>query len=315
MNGLLTRCIAPAGARLTRLLCACGALLPALLLALGLGGFAAPQHAAAQQLNIRIVDFAYAPSTITIHVGDALTWTNADGATHSATANDGLFDTGLLSTGMTSTPITFSTPGTYPYHCRVHGLAMAGAVIVVDPHILTPSFADVPVGYWAHDQIGTFAQRGITTGCGDNDLGQRLYCPERGVTRAEMATFLTRALGQDKQAPPATPTFADVPTDYWAYGQIEAFVKLGITTGCGTDDLGRRRLLPRPRRDPRRDGRVPRPRQGAGRTRRPATPTFADVPPSYWAYGWIERFFTLGVTTGCGDDDAGPHGLLPGPRA
>ncbi len=174
----------------------------------------------------------------------------------------------------------------------------------------SPSFADVPTDYWAHDQIGQFAARGITTGCGDDDQGQRLYCPERGVTRAEMATFITRTLGQDKAAPPATPTFADVPTDYWAYGQIEAFAKLGITTGCGLNDLGQRIFCP--------DRGVTRAEMAAfiDRAKGQAelasgSPTFADVPTDYWAYGWIERFFTLGVTTGCGVDDSGKKVYCP----
>ncbi len=106
-----------------------------------------------------------------------------------------------------------------------------------------PSFADVPTGYWAHEQIISFARRGITTGCGDNDRGQRLYCPERGVTRAEMAAFLDRAKKQTELANP-TPTFADVPPSYWAYGWIERFFTLGVTTGCGTDDGGNKVYCP-----------------------------------------------------------------------
>ena len=53
-----------------------------------------------------------------------------------------------------------------------------------------------------------------------------------------MAVFLTRTLGQDQIPPPAPPTFADVPADYWADAQIEAFAELGITTGCGLYELG-----------------------------------------------------------------------------
>ena len=172
------------------------------------------------------------------------------------------------------------------------------------------TFADVPPGYWAYDQIGVAAQRGITTGCADDALGRRLYCPERGVTRAEMATFLARTLGQARRPPPATPTFADVPTDHWAYQQIEAFATLGITTGCGTDDLGRRVFCP--------DRGVTRAEMAAFLDRakgqaelKPGTPTFADVSPGYWAYGWIERAFALALTTGCGDDDQGRTVFCP----
>jgi hypothetical protein len=172
------------------------------------------------------------------------------------------------------------------------------------------SFADVPADYWAHGQIVTFAQRGITTGCDTDEQGNRYYCPERGVTRAEMATFITRTLGQDKQLPPATPTFADVPTDYWAYAQIEAFAQFGITTGCGLNELGQRIFCP--------DRGVTRAEMAAfidrakGQSELPAgSRTFTDVPADYWAYGWIERFFTLGVTTGCGEDEQGRKVYCP----
>jgi hypothetical protein len=144
---------------------------------------------------------------------------------------------------------------------------------------------------------------GNTTGCGTNDSGQPIYCPERGVIRAEMAVFLTRTLGQDKQTPLATPTFADVPADYWAYTQIEAFVKLGITTGCGEDELGRHIFCP--------ERGVTRAEMAAFMVRAkgqtpliPATPTFADVSASYWAFRQIERFLSLGVTTGCDEDES-----------
>jgi len=161
-----------------------------------------------------------------------------------------------------------------------------------------PSFADVPSSYWAYAQITRFAQRGITTGC---DTG--LYCPERGVTRAEMAVFLDRTLGQGPLTP-AAPTFADVPTSYWAYGYIERLAALGVTTGCGTDGQGRRLYCP--------DRGVSRAEMatfidralGQGQAT-PATPTFADVPASYPAYGYIEAFSGRGITTGCGTDDQG----------
>jgi hypothetical protein len=36
----------------------------------------------------------------------------------------------------------------------------------------------------------------VTTGCGTDAQGHRLFCPDRTVTRAEMAVFITRSLGQ-----------------------------------------------------------------------------------------------------------------------
>ena len=163
-----------------------------------------------------------------------------------------------------------------------------------------PSFADVPPGYWAHDQIGTFAQRGITTGC---DVG--LYCPERPVTRAEMAVFLDRTLGYGSPATPASPRFIDVPAAYWAYAFIGQFATLGITTGCGGTEF-----CP--------DRGVTRAEMAAFLIRAlkqnqlaPGTPTFADVPASHPQFGYIEALVQLGVTTGCGTNDAGQRLYCP----
>lgn len=166
------------------------------------------------------------------------------------------------------------------------------------PPSAAPRFADVPSGYWAYDQITRFAQRGITTGC---DVG--LYCPERGVTRAEMAVFLDRTLGQG-QLTPATPTFADVPADFWAYGYIERLAALGITTGCGTNGQGHRLYCPE--RGVSRAEMATFIDRALGQSQvTPVTPTFADVPAGYPAYGYIEAFSGRGITTGCGTDDQG----------
>ncbi len=48
-------------------------------------------------------------------------------------------------------------------------------------------FGDVPAGYWAAAWIEQLAAAGITAGCRGRD-----YCPERPVTRAEMAVFLVK---------------------------------------------------------------------------------------------------------------------------
>jgi plastocyanin len=75
-----------------------------------------------------IVDFGFQPSTVTVRAGTTVTWTNTGGAPHTATADDGSFDSGTLSTGSTfSQP--FTKPGTYAYHCRIHS-SMTGTVVV-----------------------------------------------------------------------------------------------------------------------------------------------------------------------------------------
>lgn len=162
------------------------------------------------------------------------------------------------------------------------------------------TFADVPVDYWAYAAIEQFARRGITTGC---DVG--LYCPERGVTRAEMAVFLDRTLGYANPAPPSAQRFTDVPPAYWAYAFIDQFAQLGVTTGCGGTEFCPDRGVSRAEMAAfliRALGQSPL---------TPATATFADVPTSHPQYGYIEALVSLGVTTGCGTNDQGQRLYCP----
>ena len=76
-----------------------------------------------------ISDFVFTPSTITIHVGDTVTWTNVGPTAHTATANDGSFDTGTLQKGQSGSH-TFTSAGTFAYICKIHPF-MHGTVVVL----------------------------------------------------------------------------------------------------------------------------------------------------------------------------------------
>jgi plastocyanin len=82
----------------------------------------------ARDRTVRIVDFAYAPRTISIVVGDRVTWVNRDAVEHSATARNGSFDTGLLDEGEART-VRFTQVGRYRYVCTPHP-SMTGTVVV-----------------------------------------------------------------------------------------------------------------------------------------------------------------------------------------
>lgn len=77
---------------------------------------------------VSISGFSYSPGSVTVTVGDTVTWTNSDAQAHTATADDGSWDTGSISNGASGT-VTFSTAGTFPYHCAIHP-EMTGTVIV-----------------------------------------------------------------------------------------------------------------------------------------------------------------------------------------
>ncbi len=71
----------------------------------------------------------YSPPTITVVMGvnNTITWINNDQAPHTVT-DTGVFDSGILNAGESWTH-TFTTPGTYVYHCTIHPW-MTGTVIV-----------------------------------------------------------------------------------------------------------------------------------------------------------------------------------------
>ena len=69
--------------------------------------------------TVTIADLAFAPTDLTVSAGTAVTWTNNDSTTHTATADDGSFDCGLINPGKSFT-FTFATAGTFSYHCKIH---------------------------------------------------------------------------------------------------------------------------------------------------------------------------------------------------
>ena len=85
------------------------------------------------------------------------------------------------------------------------------------------TFEDVPRGHWAWGYVEKLADLKITKGC-----SQGSFCANGRVTRAQMAAFLVRALGETKLST-KTKTYEDVSTTYWAHGYIERLVGLGIS--------------------------------------------------------------------------------------
>lgn len=77
---------------------------------------------------VTISNFAFSPTSITVKVGDSVTWTNNDSTTHTVTADDGSFKSGDLAQGATFS-FTFSKAGSFPYHCSIHS-SMTATVVV-----------------------------------------------------------------------------------------------------------------------------------------------------------------------------------------
>lgn len=103
------------------------ALLTVAALALLLAGTSMTVRGATYEIDI--ADFAFAPTELTITVGDTVTWTNLDSVMHTATSVNGSFDSGELEQG-DSYSLTFTAPGTYDYLCTPHP-SMTGRIVVV----------------------------------------------------------------------------------------------------------------------------------------------------------------------------------------
>ncbi|MGN6664514.1 MAG: cupredoxin domain-containing protein [Solirubrobacterales bacterium] len=90
----------------------------------------APSGAAAKSEKVQIVEFSYEPDPVVVQAGGKVIWRNEDAASHTATADDGSFDTGTIEEGKLGSA-TFKEPGTFTYHCEIHP-TMHGTVEVVE---------------------------------------------------------------------------------------------------------------------------------------------------------------------------------------
>ena len=88
-------------------------------------------------------------------------------------------------------------------------------------------FDDVDIDSFYAPFIERMFDLDVTRGCGDASG----FCPDRTVTRAQMAVFLSRAYGLPDVGP--GPGFIDVAGDAWYAADVARLAASGITTGCG----------------------------------------------------------------------------------
>jgi hypothetical protein len=112
--------------------------------------------------------------------------------------------------------------------------ALAGGDAYVPTGAHTVTFADVPADHWAFHYVEYCSDANIVAGYDDG------YRPAAVVDRAQMAVYVTRSIvdptgeaGLTGYTPPATASFTDVPTDYWAYKHVEYCKAQSIVSGYG----------------------------------------------------------------------------------
>lgn len=148
--------------------------------------------------------------------------------------------------------------------------------------------------------IWSLAERGVTRGCDVADAAR--YCPGATVTRAQMATFLARALDLDVD-PNAPDRFTDIAGNPHRPA-INALAREGITGGCNADGT----------RFCTRSG-VTRDQMASFLTRGFDFPDgrdrgYTDVPASSPHRGAINAVAAQGVTAGCAENRYCPRDVV-----
>ena len=178
-----------------------------------------------------------------------------------------------------------------------------------------PSFVDVASDAWYAGHVTRLAVWGITAGCGDGSG----FCPDSHTTRAQMATFLARAVGLvETPEPRASDLYTDVHPEQYeedlhrpvgaVYDAVNRLRALGVLEGT---DCGENEFCPDDPVDSKTsavwlvrvlDGRdAP---DFVGRQDAAGTPRFEDVPRTYPERHFIERLAELEITAGCSSKPA-----------
>jgi amicyanin len=87
------------------------------------------QNNSSDKHEVKIDNFSFGPSTLTVPVGTTVTWINQDDVPHNVVSTEGkTLKSPVLDTDQKFS-YTFTQAGTYPYYCAIHP-KMIGEVIV-----------------------------------------------------------------------------------------------------------------------------------------------------------------------------------------
>ncbi len=113
---------------------------------------------------------------------------------------------------------------------------IARAMAHGESHVPSPpagaqSFTDIAPGHWAYKYIEYNLAHGVASGYRDGT-----YHPEWSVNRGQMAVYIAHAIAGGEEGlagytPPTTPSFTDVPADFWAYKHIEYCKAYNVVRG------------------------------------------------------------------------------------
>jgi plastocyanin len=80
-------------------------------------------------VTVFITNSVYGPNPLTVSVGQSVNWKNNDTIEHSATFDNGIYESGNIpALSAHDVPLPMNTKGTFTYHCRMH--SEKGTIVV-----------------------------------------------------------------------------------------------------------------------------------------------------------------------------------------
>ncbi len=197
--------------------------------------------------------------------------------------NKVVWDTGELAPGANGTILAqFTIPATVP-----DGTQIANTVLGK-----VSGYQDA-VTSTVYVTVGPVLHNAYITGYPDGN-----FQPEKAITRAEIATILSRILNLGQSTAPSQ-SFSDLKSNHWAYGYVNAIVNAGIMNGYPDGTFGPDRPITRAELSTvmvRVRGLFPI---------MVAPPTFPDI-AGHWAAGYIESAQRAMFITGYPSGDFRP---------
>lgn len=212
-----------------------------------------------------------------------------------------------------STMVTGQAAGALAFYAAKHSILPRNVDVTKIQQILTENKAfitylvDVPPTDTAFSALQQISARGIMVGSGN-----RAFEPNKALPRNHAAIALSKAFNIPGDSP-SVPTFADVPVSDPYFSVIQGIYKAGITSGCSVNPnkfcpsqavtnaqlavfilRGWQKKLP------------------SVQPARPTTPTYSDVPPTHFAYQFIEGLAAKGIKWYC---DPGARKFCPDANA
>ena len=248
----------------------------------GGGDFSAPSY------SVSVDDVKH--GTVTVSPQSA---SKGDSVTITATPDKGYVLESLTVLDKDGKALELTDKGSGKYTFTMPAGKITVKAVFMDDNTMLNFFTDVHAEDYYYDAVLWAAQKGITGGMSDT-----LFAPNAACTRAQIVTFLWRAVGSPE--PKALSSFADVPADAYYAKAVAWAVENGITEGTSDTTFAPGTICTRA--------------QGAALLYRAAgspavsgSAAFTDVPADAYyadAAAWAEQ---KGITDGIGNGLFGPH--------